>query len=63
MMPESLMSVLTPKDWSVGKESRTPMSGPMALSSSLHDWRDNVAAAMMTAATLLICVILIFMCA
>ena len=61
MMPESLMRVLTPMDWSVGNESRTPMSGPTTLSSLLHDWNDSVAAAIMTAAMLLICVILNFM--
>ena len=56
MMPESLMRVLTPTDRSTGKESRIPISGPVCLSLSSQDWNDNVAAAMMTAATLSVCV-------
>ena len=52
MMPESLMSVLTPMDFSVGSESLTPMSGRWLSSSELHDWNDNIAAVERTAAML-----------
>ena len=57
MMPESLMRVLTPTLLSVGRESRNPMSGPTFSSLLLHEGNNNsVAAAMMTAATLSVCV-------
>ena len=48
MTPESLTKVLTPTERRVGSESRSPISGPVGLSSWLHAGKNSIAAAMMT---------------
>lgn len=51
------MRVLTPMLLRVGKESRSPISGPTFSLLSLQEGNNNtIAAAMMTAAMVIVCV-------
>ncbi len=51
------MRVLTPMLLRVGKESRSPISGPIFSLLSLQEGNNNtIAAAMMTAAMVIVCV-------